>query len=100
LRVNPLLEPPWAIKETRAEANRRIYGPGGRTKAEAAEDFLAFLPTIPPGDIQVFSDGSKSESTDGSTGSGSVTYQYGLQIDRKTRSLGRCAEVFDAEALD
>jgi len=73
-RVNPLLEPPWAIKETRAEANRRIYGPGGRTKAEAAEDFLAFLPIIPPGDIQVFSDGSKSESTDRSTGSGPVTY--------------------------
>jgi hypothetical protein len=47
----------------------------------------------------VFSDGSKSEFTDGSTGSGSVTYQYGLQIDRKTRSLGRHVEVFDAEAL-
>jgi hypothetical protein len=65
----------------------------------AARDFLAFLPTIPPGDIQVFSDGSKSESTDGSTGSGSVTYQYGLQIDRRALSLGLYTEVFDAEAI-
>lgn len=47
----------------------------------------------------MFSDGSKSESTDGSTGSGSVTYQYGLQINRKALSLGRHAEVFDAEAI-
>ena len=62
-------------------------------------DFLAFLPTIPPGDIQVFSDGSKRESTDGSTGCGSISFQYGLQTTRKTLSLGRYVEVFDAEAL-
>jgi hypothetical protein len=47
----------------------------------------------------VFLDGSKSESTDGSTGCGSVSYQYGLQTTRKTLSLSRYAEVFDAEAL-
>ena len=66
---------------------------------EAAKDFLAFLLTIPPGDIQVFSDGSKSESTDSSTGYGSVSYQYSLQTTRKSLSLGRHVEVFDAEAL-
>jgi ribonuclease HI len=96
--VNPIIHPPWTIREPRLEANKRIYGPQGRTKEEAAKDFLDFLPTIPPKDIQVFSDGSKSESTDGSTGGGSVTYQYGLRIDRKAFSLGRYAEVFDAEA--
>ena len=46
----------------------------------------------------MFSDGSKSEATDGATGGGSVTFQYGLQVDRKIFSLGRNAEVFDAEA--
>ena len=54
--------------------------------------------TVPQGDILVYSDGSKSEATDGSTGAGSVTYQYGLQVDRKAYSLGKHAEVFDAEA--
>jgi ribonuclease HI len=96
--VNPILRPPWYTYEPRPEANRRVYGPQGRTKEEAARDFLAFLPTIPPKDIQVFSDGSKNESTDGSTGGGFITYQYGLKIDRKAFSLGCHAEVFDAEA--
>jgi ribonuclease HI len=97
--VNPLQDPPWTTRESRTDASKRISGPEGRTKEVAARDFLAFLPTIPPSDIQVFSDGSKSESTDGSTGSGSVTYQYGLQIDRRALSLGIHAEVFDAEAV-
>jgi ribonuclease HI len=78
---------------------KRISGPQGRIKEAAAKDFLAFLPTVPAGDIQVFSNGSKSEATDGSTGSGFVAYQYGVQIDRKAFSLGLHAEVFDAEAL-
>ena len=77
-QVNPLQVPPWAIRETRADACKRINAPQGRTKVKAAIDFLEFLPLIPPGDIQVFSDGSKSESTDGATGYGAVTYQYGL----------------------
>ena len=97
--VNPLQDPPWTTQEPRTMASKRISGPEGRTKEEVAREFLAFLPTIPPGDIQVFSDGSKSESTDGSTGSGSVNYQYGLQIDRRALSLGLHAEVFDAEAV-
>lgn len=48
----------------------------------------------------MFSDGSKSESTDRATGYGAVTYQYGLQTDHKTGSLGLYAEVFDTEAAD
>jgi len=98
-QVNPLQVPPWAITETRTEACKRIHAPQGRTKAEAAADFLEFLSLIPPSDTQVFSDGSKSESADGATGYGSVTYQYGLQIARKIGSLGSNAEVFDAEAI-
>jgi hypothetical protein len=78
---------------------RRISGPQGRTKEAVAKDFLAFLLTVPPGDIQVFSDRSKSEATDGSTGGGFVAYQYGIQINCKAFSLGLHVEVFDAEAL-
>ena len=96
--VNPLEQPPWDVRESRQEASKRISGPQGRTKEEAAQDFLEFIPTIPPSDIQVFSDGSKRQSTDGSTGGGSVIFQYGLRIDRKAFSLGLHAEVFDAEA--
>lgn len=96
--VNPIQEPPWATREDRKTITQRISGPMGRSKAAAAKDFNEFLPTIPGSDIQVFSDGSKSEATDGMTGGGSVTYQFNLQIDRKAFSLGRNAEVFDAEA--
>jgi hypothetical protein len=96
--VNPIAHPPWTVRESRSEVIERISGPQGRTKEKAAKDFTDFLSTIPPKDILVFSDGSKSESTDGATGGGSVTYQYGHRIDRKAFSLGRNAEVFDAEA--
>jgi len=74
------------------------FRPARPHQREAAEDFIEFLTTIPPNDIQVFSDGSKSEATDGATGGGSVTFQHGHKIDRKAFSLGRNAEVFDAEA--
>src|SRR5204863_493304 len=73
-------------------------GPQGHTKDRAAEDFIEFLTTIPPDDIQVFLDGSKSEAMDGTTGSRSVTFQHGHKIDHKAFSLGHNAEVFDAEA--
>ena len=53
---------------------QRISGLSGRTKAQAAKDFIEFLPSILSSDIQVYSDGSKSEATDGLTGAGSVTY--------------------------
>jgi ribonuclease HI len=71
----------------------------GRSKEEAAKDFNEFLLTVPGSDLQVFSDGSKNKATDGMAGGGSVTYQFNLQIDRKAFSLGRHAEVFDAEAF-
>jgi hypothetical protein len=47
-------------------------------KVKAVIDFLEFLLLIPLGDIQVFSDRSKSESIDKATSYGTVTYQYGL----------------------
>ena len=47
-------------------------------KVKAVIDFLEFLLLIPLGDIQVFSDKSKSEFTDRATSYGAVTYQYGL----------------------
>lgn len=97
-RVNPIALPPWIVQEPRSEITKRISGPQGRSKERAAQDFLEFLSSIPPKDIQVFSDGSKSESSDGATGGGSVAYQYGLRIDRRSFSLGLNAEVFDAEA--
>jgi hypothetical protein len=53
---------------------KRISGPQGHIKEAAAKDFLAFLPTVLAGDIQVFSNRSKSEATDGFTGSGFVAY--------------------------
>jgi ribonuclease HI len=96
--VNPIEWPPWAHWGTHEEIAKRISGPQGRTKEKAAEDFIEFLKTIPQTDLQVFSDGSKSEATDGATGGGSVTYQHSQQIDRWTFSLGCNAEVFDAEA--
>lgn len=96
--TNPIAQPPWLARETREDTIIRIHAPQGRSKDTAAKDFIAFLATRPPKDIQVFSDGSKSESTDGATGGGCVSYQYALQIDRKAFSLGYNAEVFDAEA--
>jgi len=96
--VDPIASPPWLVRETREETSKRVCGPQGRTKERAAEDFTEFLATVPAGDIQVFSDGSKNEATDGATGGGSVTYQYNIQIDRKAFSMGCNAEVFDAEA--
>jgi hypothetical protein len=59
-----------------------------RIKPEAPE--VDYLTTVAPG--------SKSKAIDGATGGGSVTYHYGHRIDRKAFSLGRNAEVFDAEA--
>jgi ribonuclease HI len=96
--VDPIAQPPWRATKSREATERRISGPQNRTKEEAARDFISFLTSIPPKDIQVFSDGSKSEATDGATGGGFVSYQYGHLINRKAFSLGRNAEVFDAEA--
>jgi len=96
--VNPIAIPPWEVLEDRNAIQKRISGPEGRSKAQAAKDFTDFLLTVPGSDIQVYSDGSKNEATDGAAGAGSVTYQLGTRVDRKSYSLGRHAEVFDAEA--
>ena len=72
--VNLILWPPWHAYEPRPEANRRVYGPQGRSKEEAVRDFLAFLLIVPPGDIQVFLDRSKSESIDGSISGRFIAY--------------------------
>ena len=97
-QVNPFQVLPWTIRETRADTCKRINTLQDRIKVKAVIDFLEFLPLIPLGDIQVFSNRLKSEFTDGATSYGAVTYQYGLQTDRKSKSLGLHVEVFDAEA--
>jgi ribonuclease HI len=97
--IDPIIRPPWEPQESRTLAENRISGPLGRDKETAARDFLDFLPTVPVSDIQVYSDGSKAEGTDGSAGAGSVMYQYGLLLDRQATPLGPNAEVFDAEAI-
>jgi hypothetical protein len=53
---------------------RRISGLQGRTKEAATKDFLAFLLIVLSGDIQVFSNGSKTEAMDGSISGGFVAY--------------------------
>jgi hypothetical protein len=73
-QVNPLQVPLWVIRETRVDACKRINALQGRTKVKAVIDFLEFLPLIPPSDIQVFSNRSKSESTDGATSYKAITY--------------------------
>ncbi|EDO00456.1 hypothetical protein SS1G_14326 [Sclerotinia sclerotiorum 1980 UF-70] len=70
--INPLAFPPWEIRESRVEVEACINGPMGRTKAQAAEDFKVFHAKIPRSDIQIFSDGSKSESKDDAIGGGFV----------------------------
>ncbi|RAL66476.1 hypothetical protein DID88_006166 [Monilinia fructigena] len=54
--------------------------------------------SIPRNDLQVFSDGSKSEGKDGATGGGYIVTQYDIEVARHAFSLGLNAEVFDAEA--
>jgi hypothetical protein len=73
-RVNPITEPPWTVHEDQNTIQQRISGLIGWNKAQAAKDFLEFLPTIPSSDIQVFLDGSKREGLDRATGARSVTY--------------------------
>src|SRR5438045_188258 len=90
--------PPLDSTRVSLSDRKENFRPARPHQREAAEDFIEFLTTIPPNDIQVFSDGSKSEATDGTTGGGSVTFQHGHKIDRKAFSLGHNAEVFDAEA--
>ena len=95
-QVNPLQYPPWLPREPRTAIQDRIGAPCGRSKEQAAAEFMTFYQSIPPNDIVLFSDGSKL--SDGSTGGGYVGYQAGRQICRGSFSLGLNKEVFDAEA--
>ena len=96
--INPIIKPPWETHEDRDSIMQWISGPMGQTKVQAAKDFKEFLLMVLGSDIQVFLDGSKSKAMDGLAGARSVTYQFGLQLDRTAYSLGQHAEVFDAEA--
>lgn len=95
-QINPLQYAPWYSHETREVAQARIGAPMGRTKEQAAADFLDFQRTIPGSDIIVFSDGSKLEN--GHAGGGYVGFQAHHQFLRFSLSLGPGKEVFDAEA--
>ena len=95
-QINPLQYAPWYYHETREDAQTRIGAPMGRTKEQAAADFLDFQHTIPGSDIIVFSDGSKH--TNGHAGGGYVGFQAHHQFLRSSLSLGPGKEVFDAEA--
>lgn len=94
--INPIALAHWRIKESRLATELRINGHLGRSKEQAAKDFERFIPTIPGSDLQVFSDGSKSEALDGATSGASFTFRYNIQLDRQIFSLGRNADVFDA----
>jgi hypothetical protein len=60
----------------------------GHLKEEVAKDFNEFFLIVPGSDLQVFLDSSKNEAMDGIASSGSITYQFNLQIDYKAFSLG------------
>ncbi|KAI1000193.1 hypothetical protein K3495_g8005 [Podosphaera aphanis] len=59
-------------------------------------NFRDFVGSVPPADIQVYSDGSKLP--DDRTGGGYVIFQLGLQIKTEAFPLGTGKEAFDAEA--
>jgi hypothetical protein len=95
-QINPLQHPPWIARESRQTTMARIRGPNGRSKKQAAKDFLQLYSAIPSSDITLFSDGS--QLADGRTGGGYIGYQNSQQILRGSFSLGCSREVFDAEA--
>jgi hypothetical protein len=92
-----LAYPPWTYLESREAASHRIGAPLGASKEQCARDLLTFLPCISPGDIVLFSDGSKLSN--GATGAGFVVYQASHEVLRQSIPLGLKAEVFDAEAI-
>ncbi|EED15698.1 reverse transcriptase, putative [Talaromyces stipitatus ATCC 10500] len=69
-QINPLQYAPWYPREPRGNAQARIGAPMGRTKEQAAANFMAFQRTIPSSDIFL----------------------------RSSLSYGHGKEVFDAEA--
>jgi ribonuclease HI len=95
--TDPLAHPPWTYIENREAASYRIGAPLGASKEQCARDLLTFLPRISPGDIVLYSDGSKL--INGATGAGFVVYQASHEVLRQSIPLGSKAEVFDAEAI-
>lgn len=92
---DPLVNPPWVIKETKQEAHIRICGPSGPINTRA-QRFSNFLSTVPRNDILIYSDGSKLP--DGNSGDGFVIFQYGLQARSEAFPLGKFRDSYDAEA--
>lgn len=105
-RVGALLP---AIHRPRLAGPR--YTPGcledptsGKDKETAAAEFKAWWAALPPGDITVFSDGSKQRrlvegQTHSMVGYGYAIYQNGLQIATGRGAVHRESQVFDAEAI-
>ncbi|KAI0994881.1 hypothetical protein K3495_g13301 [Podosphaera aphanis] len=94
--INPIVNPPWEVIESKQDSLIRICGPSG-PRHMRADKFLNFLQTLPRSDILVFSDGSKLP--DGKTGSGFVIYQFGIKVCSKAFPLGHQRDCFDAEAF-
>ncbi|KAI0993316.1 hypothetical protein K3495_g14868 [Podosphaera aphanis] len=92
---DPLVNPPWVIKETKQEAHIRICGPSGPINIRA-QRFSNFLGTVPRNDILIYSDGSKLP--DGNSGGGFVIFQYGLQVRSEAFPLEKFRDSYDAEA--
>ena len=92
----PLLKPPWTPPDPRN--NQDVSYNPKLTKEEAARLFEAWLATIPPIDIVVFTDGSKGATTGAPAGAGWVVFQRNVPSIRGRLRLEK-AEVFDAEAI-
>lgn len=73
---------------------------GGMKKKAASEAFKKWWPTLPPGDISVFSDGSE-QYIEGVryVGYGYAIYQNGQQLATGKGSINNLSHVFDAEAI-
>ncbi|EED20841.1 conserved hypothetical protein [Talaromyces stipitatus ATCC 10500] len=93
--INPLQYAPWYPRKPRGNAQARIGAPMGRTKEQAAANFMAFQRTIPSSDIIMFSDGSRL--ADGRAGGGYIGLQAHHQFLRSSLSYGHGKEVFNAE---
>ncbi|EED17292.1 conserved hypothetical protein [Talaromyces stipitatus ATCC 10500] len=95
-QINPLQYAPWHPRESRENAQARIGAPMGRTKGQAAADFMVFQRTIPSSNIIIFSDGSRL--VDGHAGGGYIGFQVHHQFLHSSLSYGYGKEVFNAEA--
>ncbi|EED16912.1 hypothetical protein TSTA_019730 [Talaromyces stipitatus ATCC 10500] len=95
-QINPLQYAPWHPRESRENAQTRIGAPMGRTKEQAAANFMAFQRTIPSSDIVIFLDGSRL--ADGRAGGSYIGLQAHYQFLRSSLSYGHRKEVFDVEA--